>query len=186
MSSLFVFVYGIWLLSEILLNRLLHSGKSDKRNADKNSLSLIWITIIAAISIATYISMRYYLPISANPVIKYAGIAIIITGMILRFAAVRSLGKFFTVDVTIRKDHQLKKDGLYKYLRHPSYSASLISFIGYGISLNNWLSLLLITILIIAAFIVRINVEEKALTEQFGAEYAAYKARTKALIPFIY
>lgn len=186
MSPLFIFVYSIWLLSEIALNRLLHSNKTDKQNADNNSLSLIWITIIVAVSIATYISMRYYLPVYNNPAIEYTGIAIIIAGMILRFSAVRSLGKFFTVDVTIRKDHQLKKDGLYKYLRHPSYFASLISFIGFGISLNNWVSLLIVTVSVITVFIVRINVEEKALMDRFGAEYAEYKKHSKSLIPFIY
>ena len=186
MNILFISVYFIWLLSEILLNRLLHSKATDRKNADKNSLSILWITIMASVFIAVYISMRFYLPIFKNYKFEYIGIAIILIGMVLRFIAINSLGKFFTVDVTIRQNHALKKDGIYKYLRHPSYFASVLSFIGMGISLNNWVSLLLITVAIITVFIIRIRVEEKVLIEQFGPEYLEYKKKTSGFIPFIY
>jgi isoprenylcysteine carboxyl methyltransferase (ICMT) family protein YpbQ len=39
---------------------------------------------------------------------------------ILRLAIIATLGQFFTVEVTIKQNHKLKKDGFYKYLRHPS------------------------------------------------------------------
>ncbi|MFT3750236.1 MAG: isoprenylcysteine carboxylmethyltransferase family protein [Agriterribacter sp.] len=186
MNIIFTGTYIIWFLSEILLNRFLRSRASDKRDMDKNSLSIIWITIIVSITAAIYISGICPLPIFSHYYYVYAGIVIIIAGILLRFTAIISLGKFFTVDVTIRQGHTLKKDGLYKYLRHPSYFASLLSFIGFGISLNNWLSLIIITISIIIAFHIRVKVEEKALTEQFGEEYIAYKKTTSGFIPFVH
>ncbi|PZF71704.1 hypothetical protein DN068_16680 [Taibaiella soli] len=114
------------------------------------------------------------------------GLGVIILGMVLRFAVIRSLGRYFTVDVTIREGHQLKTDGIYRYLRHPSYAASLISFAGFGISLNNYLSLLMLVVLIGAAFFYRVKVEERALIEQFGDDYINYMKRSKRLIPFIF
>ena len=186
MNLIFIITYAVWLISEVTLNRLLHSKSTDKQNADKNSLTVIWITIVAAISLAVFISMRLYFTIFSNPEFRYAGLAVIFTGIFLRLAAIITLGRFFTVDVTIRQDHKLKKDGLYKYLRHPSYFASLLSFIGFGISLNNWLSLALVTIAILVVFIIRIKFEEKILMEQFGIEYLEYKKTTSGLIPFIY
>ncbi len=153
----------------------------DRQDADKNSLLLIWISIIATIFIAVFISGTFYFPIFSNPTFEYRGLAIIFVGIFFRFVAVAILGRFFTVDVTIRQDHKLKKDGVYKYLRHPSYFASLISFIGFGISLNNWIALLLITLAILTVFITRIKMEEKVLVEQFGAEYNEYKKVTKGL-----
>ncbi len=175
MSLLFIITYCIWLLSEILLNRLLHSKSTDRQHADRNSLSLIWIIIIASISLAVFISMRYAVPISYSPALQYAGLALLITGIILRLAVVYSLGRFFTVDVTIRQDHKLIKTGFYKYLRHPSYSASFLSFIGFGICLDNWVSLLLIAVSILIVFIIRIKIEEKILIEEFGVEYIEIK-----------
>lgn len=164
----------------------MRSKANDKKNEDKNSLAFIWITIVICITLAVYISSNYYWPIAPFKAIQYVGLALIITGIILRLLIIDSLGKYFTADVTIREGHQLKKDSFYKYLRHPSYSASLLSFIGFGLSLNNWVSLILIVIAILFAFIRRINIEEKMLTEHFGQEYIDYKRSTYRLVPFIY
>ena len=186
MSVIFIVIYSIWLLSEVLVNRLMHSNKRDKQQADKGSLLFIWLTITISITAAVYIANSYFLPVSSYSGIKYFGLALIILGIIMRLLVIRSLGKLFTVDVTIRENHRLKKDGFYRYLRHPSYFASFISFIGFGLSLNNWISLLLVTVLIFIAFAKRIKIEEKALTAFFGKEYQNYKKQTKAIIPFIY
>ena len=165
---------------------MLRSQSTDKQNADKNTLTIIWLTVVIAITLATFISIYFYLPISKNAAIKYIGIAVIYFGILLRLASIVGLGRFFTVDVTIRKDHKLKTDGLYQFLRHPSYFASLLTFIGFGISLNNWLSLLLVTAAVIVVFRMRIDIEEKILIEQFGDEYQAYRKRVKGLIPFVW
>ena len=186
MTIIFPITYTIWLISEIALNRLLRSKSTDKQNTDKNSLSIIWFTVVISNAIAYYLTMTTYHPIDNNLIIGYAGLALIFTGIVLRLIVVRSLGRFFTVDVTIRDGHQLKTDGFYQYLRHPSYFASLLSFLGFGISLNNWVSLILVTVAITVVFIIRINVEEKVLIEQFGDEYVEYKMRVKGLIPFVW
>lgn len=186
MPLLFLIIYSIWLFSEILLNKLFRAKEKDQQKADKGSLILIWTIIIISNFLAASISNIYSFPISSNPLIRYLGLSLIIFGTIFRLYIVSSLGKFFTVDVTIKEDHKLKTDGFYKYLRHPSYFASLISFAGFGISLNNLLSLGIVMCLTLLAFLVRINIEEKVLIKHFGAEYLAYKQRTKAIIPFIY
>ncbi|WP_091394853.1 methyltransferase family protein [Flavobacterium noncentrifugens] len=67
------------------------------------------------------------------------------------------------------ENHKLKTDGFYKFLRHPSYFASLVSFVGFGISLNNWIALAIITTAIFTAFAYRIQVEEKVLGRIFRA-----------------
>ena len=186
MNLLFAITYLIWISSEIFINRVMRSKAGDKKNQDKNSLGFIWITIIISLTIAVYISINYYFPISTFQAVQFIGLGLILTGVILRGIVIGSLGKYFTVDVTIRQGHQLKKDGFYKFLRHPSYSASLLSFIGFGISLNNWVSLLIVTAAVLFAFNRRINVEEKTLTEHFGQEYIDYKKSTYRLLPFIY
>src|SRR5690606_35430450 len=107
-------------------------------------------------------------------------------GMILRFTAIASLGRFFTVDVAIREGHTIKQDGLYKYIRHPAYTGSLLSFLGFGISLNNWISLLVVMVPMTAAFLYRIRLEEDMLTTEFGEAYEAYKRRNYRLVPGAY
>jgi protein-S-isoprenylcysteine O-methyltransferase Ste14 len=106
--------------------------------------------------------------------------------MIFRFIAVWSLGKFFTVDVTIQENHKIIDKGVYKIVRHPSYLGSLVSFIGFGISLNNWISLIIIIIPITIAFIHRIKIEEQLLLKQFEVDYSEYMKKTYRLLPKIY
>jgi protein-S-isoprenylcysteine O-methyltransferase Ste14 len=57
---------------------------------------------------------------------------------------------------------------------------------GFGLSLNNWLSLIMIVIPVTTAMLHRITIEEKALLNQFGREYAEYLQSTYRLIPYIY
>ncbi len=183
---IFWIIWTTWPTSEILLSILVRSGKKDKKGNDKGSLALIWIILIVAIFMAINIANNFKLPITNAPITNYVGLAIIVIGMIIRFFAIWSLGRLFTVDVTIRENHKIKKDGMYRNVRHPSYTGSLISFAGFGISLNNWLSLITITILVTAVFLYRIKVEEKLLTLQFGEDYIDYKKKTYYLIPWIY
>lgn len=184
--NLFNSICFFWILSEILLNRLWRSGNSDKKSSDKNSLLLIWVTILISVTVGVFISKLIALPILSNVGLEFIGLAMIILGIIFRLVAVKQLGKFFTVDVTIRKNHQLLQTGLYKVLRHPSYTGSLLSFFGFGLSLNNWLSLAVVFLPTLFAMVHRINIEEKVLTEQFGKQYLDYIFKTKRLIPFVY
>lgn len=182
----FFIIYIIWFTSEVSLSLFRRSGDSVKLKADKGSLGLIWIIVIVANFMAYFISMWISMPISDNQYIRFVGLVVIITGVILRITIVASLGRFFTVNVVITDDHKLKTDGFYRYLRHPSYSTSILSFVGYGISLNNWISLFVITASVTAAFMIRIRIEEETLINHFGEEYVAFRKKTKKLIPFIY
>jgi len=183
---LFYAIWVLWFLSEILLNRLLRSGKSDRKGVDKGSIRIIWITIGIANTSGILAAIFLKLPISQTLLIPLLGLALIVLGMILRFAAIWSLGRFFTVDVTIRENHIVKQSGLYKAIRHPSYLGSLLSFIGFGFSLNNWVSVVLITVLLTWAMLHRIAIEEKVLVKQFGEEYISYMKHSRRLIPWIY
>jgi protein-S-isoprenylcysteine O-methyltransferase Ste14 len=186
MNILIYAVYFLWILSEVLLNRLTRSGKSDKQAADKNTELYIWISIIVSVTVGVFVSKAFAMPVFTNHRLVLIGIAIIILGILIRLIAIKQLGKFFTVDITIRKDHQLMQNGFYKFLRHPSYTGSLISFLGFGFSLNNWISIAIVFLPTFFTFIYRISIEEKVLTEQFGKQYTEYKSKTKRLIPFVY
>lgn len=183
---IFIIVWSIWFLSEIILNRFLRSGKKIKKDHDKGTIRIIWVTIGIANSLGIIIAIFLRAPISQNFLIPYAGLILILLGMIVRFISIWQLGRFFTVDVTIRDNHTIKKDGIYLIIRHPSYLGSILSFIGFGISLNNWITLLITSIPLIIAMLYRIKIEEKLLIDQFNGEYLDYIKKTYRLIPWIY
>lgn len=183
---LFAGIWSVWLLSEIALNRLMRSGSADKKGQDNNSIRVIWMTIGAAIISGVLSAMFLHVPIGPGSGIRYLGLLLIALGMVIRFYAVRSLGKMFTVDVTIREDHKLKRNGIYGIIRHPSYLGSLISFAGFGLTLDNWISLMIIVLPVSLAMLYRISIEEKSLIRRFGPEYREYMRETRRLIPGIY
>ena len=186
MSILFQSVWIAWLLSEILVNRLFRSKQAKSKELDRGSIYLIWITITVSITLGVICAYRIQTPIMHSRYVSYAGLAIIVAGMIIRFIAIRTLGKAFTVNLAMNETQQLVAHGLYKYIRHPSYSASLLSFIGFGLSLNNWISLAAVIVPVTLAFLYRISIEEKMLMAQPGLDYAGYKSKTKRLIPKFY
>jgi protein-S-isoprenylcysteine O-methyltransferase len=106
-----------------------------------------------------------------------------IGGLALRWWAVVTLGRFFTVDVATHADHSLVDTGPFHFVRHPSYTGLLLAFLGFGVSMGNALSLLVLMPPIVAALSYRMRVEEAALRGALGAPYADYCARTKRLIP---
>jgi protein-S-isoprenylcysteine O-methyltransferase Ste14 len=114
------------------------------------------------------------------------GIVLIVAGLAVRWLAILTLRKYFTVDVAIREDHKVVMTGLYRYVRHPAYLGSLLSFLGLAISFSNWLAALVTFLPITGAFIYRIKVEEKALDDFFGEAYRRYCSSTKRLIPGVF
>lgn len=186
LKILFILSMIAWFLSEFLYKNILKSGKEDKKGKDKSTLNILWLAIPFSIAAAVTISNLSMLPITHSIWILYVGEAFILIGILFRFIIIRSLGKYFTVDITIKEDHKIKKEGFYKYLRHPSYAFSLLTSLGLGLYLNNWLSLIFAFIPPFLAFAYRIKIEEQALIEQFGNEYIQYRKKTKKLIPFIY
>jgi protein-S-isoprenylcysteine O-methyltransferase Ste14 len=88
--------------------------------------------------------------------------------------------------VLIKADHQLVRIGIYKYVRHPAYTGTLIAHLGLGLSFGSWLSLSLSLVPYVLAAMYRMRVEEQALTEAFGNDYVEYAKQTKRLIPGLY
>jgi protein-S-isoprenylcysteine O-methyltransferase Ste14 len=177
----------IYLVSEILLTLTRRSRSKTGTKQDRCTLEMIWLVI--AVSIVAGVLVAQNFPAAALPhgrMFASAGVVLFVAGLILRWWAIITLGRFFTVDVTIEKDHELVERGPFRIVRHPSYAGVLLAFVGLGLSLRNWVAVLVILLPIGAAFIHRMNVEEDALARALGLRYANYIKRTKRLVPFVY
>ena len=118
--------------------------------------------------------------------IMRVGLILLLAGVFLGWTAIHELGKFFTKTVLIKKDHELVRTSVYKYIRHPAYTGSLIAHLGLGLCFASWLSISLSVLPYIIAALYRMHVEEQALVDAFGDEYVVYANETKRLIPGIY
>ena len=114
------------------------------------------------------------------------GLAVIILGMALRRWAVLALGQFFTVQVQVRSGQTVVDTGPYRFVRHPSYTAIIMSFVGIGVALENWLSLVVIIVVPTIGLIIRIRVEERALLNALGEPYREFSQSRARIIPKVW
>ena len=76
--------------------------------------------------------------------------------------------------------------GPYCLVRHPGYLGSLMTWLGAAAATGNVLVMAGVAVLLLIAYIRRINAEEAMLAEKLGAPYAEYRKRTWRLLPFIF
>jgi protein-S-isoprenylcysteine O-methyltransferase Ste14 len=185
--KIFIILVIAWPVSEAVLGVFLRARRDSARVEDRSSLAYLWITIAAALIAANLIRVTGVGRIGLRPeVFLSAGSIIIVAGLALRWMAIITLGRFFTANVAVLPGHSVVRTGVYRRIRHPSYSGLLLAFAGAGVAFDNWLSLLAIIVPITTALLYRIRVEEAALLEILGSEYADYRKVTKRLIPGVY
>jgi len=181
----------VWMLgvfyagSEILLGLARRSRSSD-RSQDRHSLRILWLAICVAVTAGLYAVNAFRFARIHYPHVAVIGLLLFIAGIVLRWYSIIHLGRFFTVDVAISAEHRVVDTGPYRFVRHPSYAGAIVAFVGFGLYVRNWMALLLIVVPITAAFLWRIQVEEKALRDGLGEDYRDYARRTKRLVPFVW
>lgn len=173
----------LFFASEFILMLVKRSKRIErKRQNDKGSLVLLWVVITLCFTFGfTFANYRIWTLV--NYTIYITGVVIILSGAIVRWISIIQLSSAFTVNVAIANNHKLKTDGVYKHVRHPSYLGLLLIMFGFSVSMNSYISILIITILMFLAILYRIKVEEEILLAEFGDEYSNYKRNTKKLIP---
>lgn len=186
LSTLLTLVGLLWMGSELGLILLRRS--TDRKN-DRDQRSVVWlnVTIYVSLSLGILAAMFRIGRLDVDgAVFAWSGLGLIVLGIALRWAAILTLRRSFTVNVAIRPDQTLVTTGLYRLVRHPSYTGALLSFAGLAASFSNWITLAVVLIPIATAFVMRIRIEESALREAFGDTYDAYCASTWRLIPGVY
>ncbi len=187
-TQLLLDVCALWILSEIGIMIVKRSKAGQATSKDRLSIHVIWICFMLGPILASKVTrvQPTEMPAAIRPYAYWGGLALIVIGVAIRWIAIATLKRYFTVDVAIAKDHKVIDHGLYGVVRHPSYAGTLLSFIGLGFAFLNWLSLAACVVFAVIGLSYRISVEERALTEALGDAYRSYAARTKRLIPGIY
>jgi protein-S-isoprenylcysteine O-methyltransferase Ste14 len=194
MNSLTGFQHGIPIIATILralwfIAEKTHSARrsiAPARHLDKSSLKVLKsVTLVVPVGVAVGFTGVGHIHTEGN-VLGVVGISLMLAGIIIRWAAIFTLGQYFTRKVMIFDDHRLVRHGLYRHLRHPSYTGYLLGNLGLGLAFSNWLSAVIIFAPMLAASLHRIRIEEHAMSENFGDEYLEYAKSTKRLIPKVY
>jgi protein-S-isoprenylcysteine O-methyltransferase Ste14 len=117
--------------------------------------------------------------------LRYIGLLAFVVGSLLRLAAVFALGARFSALVALQAGHRLKTDGVYRWVRHPSYLGALLAMAGWVLAFRSGLGLMLVG-LVVSLVLLRIRDEERFLASAFGEAYQRYRRRTWRLVPWVY
>lgn len=156
-----------------------------KGTAEKILLAPVFIGIMVLPLVYTFSGLfsfaDYNLPFS----LQLTGWLLIFPMLWLFYRAHRDLGQNWSVTLEIREGHTIVDSGVYKFLRHPMYSAIWLWAVIQALLLNNYMAGLSGLISFGLLYALRVKKEEKMMLLEFGAAYEKYMKRTKRIIPFI-
>ena len=112
-----------------------------------------------------------------------AGLVLYASSLVVRNVAIRTLGRFWSLQVEIRSEHQLVREGIYNYVRHPAYLAITLEVLSIPLTVNAWWTTVFAAATYVPLLVYRLRVEERALVEKFGDQYRSYQREVGALWP---
>jgi len=118
-------------------------------------------------------------------IVRWLGLVLAILGMGVIFWSGLTLGRLYSPEVTIQKNHRLITDGPYRSIRHPRYLDGMLQGIGLSLLFRSWIGIVL-TFLFIVIVSFRIKDEEALMGREFGEEWESYCKKSWRLIPGIF
>jgi protein-S-isoprenylcysteine O-methyltransferase Ste14 len=113
----------------------------------------------------------------------FAGAVIFLASLVLFRRTHSALGRNWSVTLEVRENHALIIDGIYKYVRHPMYSAFWLWAIAQAFLLPNWIAGFSGIVGFGTLYLMRVRHEEQMMLETFGNTYAEYAERTGRIFP---
>jgi protein-S-isoprenylcysteine O-methyltransferase Ste14 len=187
-TVLLILLPTLWFAFEVGL--VIRDGKLNqgKTTIDHGTMNYNFLAMLLGFIGAALVNelSRFFFPGGRSVGVFVLGILLMLAGLLLRIWAVITLGKSFRTTIETSQEQKVIRSGPYRLIRHPSYTGLLVFCLGYGVALQNWLSLIIVVLLPLAALLYRIRIEEAALASSFGEDYLEYQKHSKRLIPWIW
>ena len=125
----------------------------------------------------------YRLPPKAQRSAGGVGAALMTFAVWLFWRSHADLGRNWSPSLQLREGHELVKEGVYRYVRHPMYASEWVWGIAQALVLQNWIAGWAGLALFAPLHVVRVPREEQMMVEQFGEAYREYINRTGSVVP---
>ena len=166
------------------------TAASTKRTAQRQSWeSRCWYLLLLVVAFALLLGAVPLDPLTRrivppSPAVEIIAAALCAGGLILAIWARHAIGSNWSGIVTLKRDHELVTRGPYRHVRHPIYSAILLMFLATALAAGR-LGGFVGFVLCFASFWIKLRQEEALMMRHFPDEYPVYRARVKALVPFV-
>jgi len=114
--------------------------------------------------------------------VLWTGVLVTALGVGIGVWARVSLGTNWSGMVTLKKDHQLIRTGLYRWIRHPIYTGILVGFLGSELIKGHVRGLIGFVILWLS-FYFKARREENFLRQEFGEGFEEHLKHTGMFLP---
>lgn len=115
--------------------------------------------------------------------VRISGIFLAVIALVWFILVHRSLGNNLSVMISIKEQQTLVTDGIYRWMRHPMYTAFYILHIAVFFLTSNWFIGLTWLAGLTVIIALRVNREEAMLLARFGDQYHHYMKGTGRFIP---
>jgi len=173
----------VWVISWFSANRPVKRSQSFGSRAPQIPFYITGVVLIFLSKGVPIPALDFRLLPRSDPLTTLAALLTAV-GIAVAISARTSLGGNWSARVTLKEGHELIESGPYKYVRHPIYTGLLLAFLGTAL-LRCTPRTLLGVVVFLVLFVWKIRLEERFLTAEFGAKYADYRRRVKALVPFV-
>lgn len=175
---IFASVYLAWILIESKISKdELHKGN---KTSDYGTCELY-----ALGQAAVFLSALWFTPAWRSPNLWHlVGFLLFLIGIAYRLWAIKTLGKYYSHIVREIDGHQIITSGPYRCIRHPAYAGMILANLGIVIFFFNLVTLLIFSLILIPAIILRIIIEEKTLFRI--DKYVEYVKNHCRLIPGVW
>lgn len=190
MKHLPIYAYLIIFFWFIFLVYWAISGSKSKRTLNKTSSILrgglfrLLIGVVVVMVLSQNSSLKILVTPIVSPVLNIIGVVLCGLGIGFAIWARLHIGRNWGMPMSIKENPELITSGPYSVVRHPIYTGVIFALL--GTALNNTGIVFVICALFAAYFIYSATREEKLMMQQFPEQYAAYRQRTKMIIPFIF
>lgn len=181
------FVIASFIVFGAIFFLLTKRSRDRTRSRDPRSVTAIFVQGLA-FAIAWMIGRKPFTPFlpidwRAQYFVAAIIVLLVLASLIFVTAAVRTLGKQWSLQARVLEHHELVRRGPYRIVRHPIYTGMFGMLIVSSLARGHWLGLIVASIVYYLGTVMRIRSEEKLLREQFGREYEEYSRDVPAFIP---
>src|SRR6266513_4134528 len=145
-----------WVLLESWIRLRSHLTRGGSRR-DRGSLFVVVASVGAGLGGAVVLAGNVHPAAIADGrrLFFVAGLVLMTVGIAIRLWAVAVLGRFFTIDVRVHPGQTVVERGPYRWVRHPAYAGLIVTFVGIGLALGNWLALAVAAVVPTAGLVLR-------------------------------
>lgn len=177
-------VRGVWLVLALLWLVARFNTKPTEVRQSRLGLAVYALLLVVAFAL-----LAGALPADDVRVLRrrpeLTGLAMVIAGAGLAVWSRLVLARNWSGAVELKVGHELVQRGPYRFVRHPIYTGLLLMFLGTALVRGTALAFVGVGLFFVL-HVWKLRAEESLLAQQFPESFPAYKARTKALVPFVF